>query len=89
MIIELVVNKVVLCIVNKYQCNMFSMCSFFFCFTVTGINNTIHSKYSIGNRKHNSKLPVVIFQINSIRETSIVFGFGMSEIYTNLILIVH
>ena len=43
---------------------MFTMCSFFF--TVTGINNTMYSKYMIGKTKLNSKLPIVIFQINSI-----------------------
>ena len=67
MIIELVVDKFILYIVNKHQCNMFTMCSIFFlCFTVTGINNTMHSKYMIGNTKLNSKLLIVIFQINSI-----------------------
>ena len=35
-------------------------------FTVTGINNTTCSKYRIGNRKFNSKLAIVIFQITSI-----------------------
>ena len=46
---------------------MFTMCSLFFLFfTVTGINNTMYSKYMIGNTKLNSKLPIVIFQINSI-----------------------
>ena len=67
MIVELVVEKLILYIVNKHQCNMFTVCSFFFLFfTVTGINNTMYSKYMIGNTKLNSKLPIVIFQINSI-----------------------
>ena len=35
-------------------------------FTATGINNTMYSKYRIGNTKLNSKLPIVIFQINPI-----------------------
>ena len=43
------------------------MCSIFFkFFTVTGINNIMYSKYRIGNTKLNTKLPIVIFQINSI-----------------------
>ena len=46
---------------------MFTMCSLFFkFFTVTVINNKVHSKYKIGNRKLNSKLAIVIFQMNSI-----------------------
>ena len=46
---------------------MFTMCSFFIkIFTVTGINNKMYNKYRIGNRKLYSKLPIVIFQINSI-----------------------
>ena len=63
-IIELVVDKFILYIVNKHQCNMFTMCILLF-FTVIG-NNTMYSKYMIGNTKLNSKLPIVIFQINSI-----------------------
>ena len=35
-------------------------------FTVTGINNTLYSKSMIAKRKINSKLLLVIFQINSI-----------------------
>ena len=67
MIIELVVDKIILYIVDEHTCDMFTMCSFFFVFvTVTGINNTMYSKYMIGNTKLNSKLPIVIFQINSI-----------------------
>ena len=45
---------------------MFTMCSFLFFFTATGINNTVYNKFEIGYRKLNSKLPIVIFQINSI-----------------------
>ena len=38
-------------IVNKYQCYLFTMCSFFNnIFTVTGNNNTMYSKNRIGNR---------------------------------------
>ena len=67
MIIELVVDKFFLYIVKKHHYNMFTTYSFFFkFFTATGINNTIYSKYRIGNTKLNSKLPIVIFQINSI-----------------------
>ena len=40
------------------------MCSFFNqLFTITGINN---SNNRIGNRKFHSKLPIIVFQINSI-----------------------
>ena len=46
----------------------------------TGNNNTMYSKKKIGNRNFHSKLPIIVFQINSIssieseefRETSIV-----------------
>ena len=68
-IIELVIGKFLLYIVNKHPCNMFTMCrSFFQFFTVTGIDSAmhVHSKYRIGNRKLNSKLAIVIFHINSI-----------------------
>ena len=56
------------------------MCSFFNnLFTVTGKNNTMYSKIRIGDRNALSKLPVIVFQMNSIslieseefRETSI------------------
>ena len=41
---------------------MFTMCSFFNkLFTVTDNNNTM-----CGNRKFHSKLPIIVFQINSI-----------------------
>ena len=59
---------------------MFTMYSFFNkLFTVTGKNNTMYNKIRIGNRKFHSKLPIIVFQINSIslieseefRETSI------------------
>ena len=48
-------------------------------FTVTGNNNTVYSKNRIGNRNVHSKVPTIVFQINSIslmeseefRETSI------------------
>ena len=43
------------------------MCSFLNnLFTVTGNNNTMYSKNRIGNRNVHSKLPIVVFQINSI-----------------------
>ena len=35
-------------------------------FTVTGNNNTMHSKNRIGNRNFHFKLPIVVFQIYSI-----------------------
>ena len=35
-------------------------------FTFTGNNNTIHSKNRICDRNVDSKLPIVVFQINSI-----------------------
>ena len=47
---------------------MFTMCSFFNTFfTVTGNNNnTMYSKNSIDNRSFHSRLPIYVFQINSI-----------------------
>ena len=65
---ELVAGTLLLYIVNKHQCNMFTVCSFFniFFFTVIGNNNTMYSKNRIGNRKFHSKLPIIVFQINSI-----------------------
>ena len=43
------------------------MCSFLDnLFTVTGNNNTMYSKNRIGNRNVHSKLPIVVFQINSM-----------------------
>ena len=50
-------------------------------FTVTGHNNTMHSKIRIGNRNYHFKLPIIVFQITSIslieseefRETSNIF----------------
>ena len=66
MIIELVVDTFLLCIVNKHQCNLFTMCIFFNnLFTVTGNNNTMYSKNRIVINFY-SKLPIIIFQINSI-----------------------
>ena len=79
---KLVADKFLLYIVNKHQCNLFTMCSFFNnLFTVTGNDNTVYSKIRIGNRNFHSKLPIIVFQINSIsliqseefRETSIDF----------------
>ena len=77
---ELVVDTFLLYIVNKHQCNLLTMCSFFnSIFTVTGNNNKMYSENMIGNRNFHSKLPIIVFQINSIsfieseefRETSI------------------
>ena len=66
MIIELCADTILLYIVNIYQCNLFTMCSFVDnLFTVTG-SNTMHSKNRIGNRNFHSKLPISVFQINSI-----------------------
>ena len=46
---------------------MFTICSFFNkLFTVTDNNNTMCGKNRIGNRKFHSKLPIIVFQINSI-----------------------
>ena len=43
------------------------MCSFFnSLFTVTGKNNTLYSKTVISNRNFYFKLPIIIFQMNSI-----------------------
>ena len=43
------------------------MCSFFnHLFTVTSSNNTMYSKNRNGNRIVRSKLPIIVFQINSI-----------------------
>ena len=43
------------------------MCSFFNnLFTVTGNNNTMYSKIRIGDRNAHSKLPIIVFQMNSI-----------------------
>ena len=55
-------------IVNKHQCYLFTVCSFFNkLFTVTGNNNNImYSKNRIANRKFHSKLPIIVFLINSI-----------------------
>ena len=49
-------------------------------FTVTSNNNTMYSRNWIGNKDALSKLPIIVFQINSIslidseefRETSII-----------------
>ena len=49
--IELVTDKFLLYIVNKHQCNLFTVCSFFNkLFTVTGNNNAMYNK----NRKSSS-----------------------------------
>ena len=52
---KLVADKFLLYIVNKHQCNLFTMCRFLNnLFTVTGNNNTMYSKNRIGNRKFHS-----------------------------------
>ena len=83
-IIESVADKVLLYIVNKHQCNMFTMCSFFFfLLLLVLIIQCIVNIYRIGNRKLNSKLPIVIFQINSISliESE---NLGKPQLYTFL-----
>ena len=35
-------------------------------FTFTGNNNTMYGKNRIGNRNSQSKLPIIVYQINSI-----------------------
>ena len=61
---ELVTDKFLLYIVKKHQCNLFTMCSFFnSLFTVTGHNKVMYNKNRIGNKKHHSKLPIIVFQI--------------------------
>ena len=75
-------RQILLYTLNKCDCYLSTMSSFFNkVFTVIGINNRTYSKYRIGNRKFPSKLPIIVFQINSIslidpdefRKTSIVF----------------
>ena len=74
---------------NKHQCNLFTMYSFYNnFFTVTANNNTTYSKNRIGNRNFHSKLAIIVFQINSIslieseyfRETSIVYEYLTKDI---------
>ena len=49
-------------IVNKHQCNLFTICSFFISlFTVVGNNNTMYSKNRIDNSNFHSKLPIIVF----------------------------
>ena len=64
---ELVADNILLYIVNKDQRNLFTMCGLInSLFTVTGNNNTMHSENRIGNTNYNFKLPIIVFQINSI-----------------------
>ena len=64
---ELVADKLLLYIVNKHQCNFFTICSFFNkLFTVAGNNNTMYSKNRIGNRKFHSKLPNIVFKLTQL-----------------------
>ena len=45
MITELVADMFILYVVNKHECNLFTMCSFInSLFTVTGKNNTMYGK---------------------------------------------
>ena len=73
------------------QCNLFTMHTFLYnLFTVTGKNNTMYSKNRIGNTNFHSKLPIFVFQINSItliesdkfRETSNNVYSGLAPIIT-------
>ena len=60
-------RQILLYIVNKHPCNLFTMCSFFNkLFNVTVNNNTIYSKNRISNRNFHSKLTIILSQINSI-----------------------
>ena len=64
---ELVSEKKLLYKVNKHQCKLLTMCSFFNnLFTVAGNNNTVYSKNRIGYRNVHFKLQIIVFQINSI-----------------------
>ena len=61
----IICRQILLYLVNKHQCNMFTMCSFINkLFTVAGNNNTKCSKNSIGNRKFLSKLQSLFFKLN-------------------------
>ena len=91
-IIELVADKILLHIVKKHHCHLFTMYSHFNnLFTVTSNNNTMYSKNRIGNRNTLYKLPIIVFQTNLIsliesaefRETSIVW-LGMPHIQIHL-----
>ena len=65
MILELCADNFLLYIVNIYQCNLFTIHSFYNnLFTVTGNNYTMHSKDRMGNRNFHSKLPIIVFQSN-------------------------
>ena len=77
---ELVADIFLIYIVHKHQCYLFTMCSLInSLFTATGNNNTMYNKNRIDNRNCHFKLPIIVFQINSIsliepeefRETSI------------------
>ena len=83
MIIELVADKNFTVHSKRHHSHLFTMPSYFNnLFTVAGNKNTIYSKNRIGNRNVHSKLPIIVFQINSIslieseefRETSNRFG---------------
>ena len=64
---QLVTEKFLLYIVNKHQGNLFTIWSLInSLFTVTVNNNTVYSKNRIVNRKFHSKLPIIVFQINSV-----------------------
>ena len=49
---------------EKLPCNIRIGCRQFF--TVTGNNDTMYSESRIGNSNFHSKLPFIVFQINSI-----------------------
>ena len=60
-------RQILLYIVNKHLYNLFTICSFFNkLVNVTGNNNTINSKNRTGNRNVQSKLTIILSQINSI-----------------------
>ena len=66
-IMELVADNFLLAIVNKYQCNcLLCVVSLTNLFTVTGNNSQMYSKIRIGDRNALSKLPIIVFQMNSI-----------------------
>ena len=66
---ELVVYKLLLYIVNKNQCSLFSMCSFFnSLFSVTGNTNIVYSKNRIGNRHFCIKLSL-FFNLTQLAES--------------------
>ena len=70
---ELIADNFLLYKLNKHQCNLLTMCSFFnSLFTVTGNNNTMYSNIRIGNKNYHFKLPIIsLIESTEFRETSI------------------